>query len=333
MEEIVFKGDYQNIGHQLGKIYHKNGKVYNSQINKALYTKQLFYYRKFYPELLQELKGISAGGNYEYDKVAYDNLTGEIFWYKNKNRTSCTIFGVQNKFGTFVGRNYDWYPKTIASIYHYINPFSYNYIALTDNNYYPGFKKKDQSYYPDDAINEKGLYVGITFAHGKNTSYGLSSAHIRKLIIEKCKNVSEALALFKKIPVCCPKNFFLADKTGAMVVVEHASGKNYKVIKPQNGILIKTNHYLDPTLIKQDLLMLSRPANSTYVRYYELLRNVNLLGAEKIKLEDVAKLILDKKSYIRQHTRTSQTIWSLAMDMKKGKYELYYDNKKRKLAV
>ena len=335
MEEITFKGNYREIGKQLGKIYRKNGKSFGvKKLDKNLYNKQLSFYKKFYSELLEELQGISEGGNYNYENVVYDYITGEIDWYKSKTkRTSCTIFGVKNKFGTFLGRNYDWYPKTFASIYRYHNPFSYKYMAITDNNYYPGFKKEDQIYYVDDAINEKGLYIGITFAFGESFSYGLSSAHIRKLIIEKCKNVKEALAVFKRIQVCCPKNFFIADKAGNMAIVEHASGKNFKIIKPQNNILIKTNHYLDSELTKQDLILSSRPTNSTFVRYYELLRNINLIGVDKIKQKNVTELILDKKSYIRQNSSTSKTIWSLSMDIKKGEYNLYYKGNKKRIII
>ena len=335
MKELIFKGDYKEIGKQLGKIYRKNGKSFGCEKkDKNLYKKQLVIYKKFYPEILEEFQGISEGGNYNYEGVACSNIIGEIDWYKNKTkRSSCTIFGVQNKFGTFVGRNYDWYPKTTASIYKYNNPQSFKCVAVTDNNYGIEPKKEDITYYIDDAINEKGLYIGITFAHGANISSGLASEHIRKLIIEKCKNVSEALEIFKKIPICCPKNFFIADKTGRMVVVEHASGKNFKIIRPENGILIKTNHYLDPKLIKQDLIFKNRPTNSTYVRYYELLRNINLIGVNNIKQTDITKLILDKKSYIQQNSLNTKTIWSLSMDMKKGKYEFYYKGSKKRLII
>lgn len=334
MKEIIFKGEYKAIGKQLGVIYRKNGKLYDSKKrNINLYKKQLFFYKKFYPELLEEYRGIAEGGNYNYEDVIYSNITGELFWYKNKSRPSCTIFGVKNKFGTFVGRNYDWYPKTIASIYKYINPNSYNYIAVTDNNCGIEPQKKEISYYIDDAINEKGLYIGITFAHGSNTSYGLSSGHIRKLIIEKCKNVKEAIEFFNKIPVSCPKNFFISDRNGEMVIVEHASGKNFKVIKPQNGILIKTNHYLDPTLAKQDLILRARPSNSTFVRYYELLRNINLIGVDKIKQKNITKLILDTDSYLVQNSARVKTIWSISMDMKNQKYHLFYKLKMKKINI
>jgi len=335
MKVITFKGNYQDIGRQLGRIYRQNGKSFDCQkIDKVLCRRQLAYYKKFYPEMLEELKGISEGGNYSYDDVVYEDITGEINWYKNKiKRTSCTVFGVKNKFGTFVGRNYDWYPQSTASVYKYDNPQAYKYVAVTDNNYFPGSKKKDLFYYIDDAINEKGLYIGITFAYGAGTSYGLSSAHIRKLIMEKCKNVPEALAIFKKMPICCPKNFFIADKTGTMVVVEHASGRNYRIIKPEDGVLIKTNHYLNSALAKQDLILKARPTNSTYVRYFELLRNIKLIGVDKIKQNSVSKLVLNEGSYIRQNSTTTKTIWSLSLDMKKGKYYFYYRGNKEKIII
>ena len=334
MNSLILKGDYQNIGQQLGKIYRRNGKTFNDKIDRIFYQKQMSVYKKFYPEMLVELKGIAAGGHYDFDQVIYDNICGEINWYRNQiQRTSCTIFGVQNKFGTFVGRNYDWYPVAIATIYKYYNSQAYKYVAITDNGCGPQPQKKDLFYYIDDAINEQGLYIGITFAFGAQIATGLSSAHMRKLIIERCKNVSEALALFKKIPVGCPKNFFLADRSGEMVVVEHASGKNYKVIKPAQGILIKTNHYLDPILVKQDLILSQRPSNSTFVRYFELFRNINLLDPKKIKLSQVEKLILAKNSYIRQNSFTSKTIWSLVLDMKKRKYYFYYRGRKTGIKV
>ena len=335
MKELIFKGSYKEIGQQLGRIYHKNGKSFaDVKINKDLYAKQLTYYKKYYPEFLEELRGIAEGGNYGGDKVIYDNLVGEINWYKNKiKKTSCTIFGVKNNFGTFIGRNYDWYPESKAVIYKYDNPESYSYVAITDSGYFPGAKKENIFYYPNDAINEKGLYIGITFADGPDTSFGLSSSHIRKLIIEKCQSVTEALAMFKKIPVSCPKNFFIADKTGEIAVIEHASGKNYKVIKPQNGILIKTNHYLDPALVKIDLMLRTHPASSTFVRYYELLRDINLINPEKIRQADVSKLILNKNSYIRQNSFKDKTIWSLSLDMKKQKHYLYYHNTKIRIVI
>lgn len=334
MKELIFKGNYKDIGKQLGMIYRKNGKSYNDkEKDKNLFKKQLFFYKKFYLELLEEYAGIAEGGKYNYEDVVYSNITGELFWYKNKSRPSCTIFGVKNKYGTFVGRNYDWYPKTTAGVYKYINPNSYNYVAITDNNCGIEPRKEENSYYINDAINEKGLYIGITFAHGANTSYGLSSTHIRKLIIEKCKNVKEAIEFFNKIPVSSPKNFFIADKNGDMAVVEHASGKSFKVIRPQNGILIKTNHYLDPLLAKQDLLLKTRPSNSTFVRYYELLRNINLIGVDKIKQEDINSLILNKKSYMFQNSTRTKTVWSLSMDIKNQKYYLFYKGNKKKISV
>jgi predicted choloylglycine hydrolase len=335
MKKIILKGNYKKIGFQLGQIYRRNGKSFaDVKINKDLYAKQLVYYKKYYPELLEELRGIADGGNYDGDKVIYDNLIGEINWYKNKiKKTSCTVFGVKNNFGTFVGRNYDWYPEAKAAMYKYDNPESYSYVAITDSGYFPGAKKENVFYYPDDAINEKGLYIGITFADGPDTSFGLSSSHIRKLIIEKCQSVAEALAMFKKIPVSCPKNFFIADKTGEMAVAEHASGKNYKIIKPENGILIKANHYLDPALVKIDMMLRTHPTTSTFVRYYELLRDINLINPEKIKQDDITKLILNKNSYIRQNSFKDKTIWSLSLDMKKGRYYLYYRGNKREIVI
>ncbi|MBD3155954.1 MAG: linear amide C-N hydrolase, partial [Candidatus Aenigmarchaeota archaeon] len=317
------------IGQQQGEIYKKNGMNFrNIRIDQNLFENQLKIYKEHYPQLLEQFKGIAKAGNWDKDKVIYSFITGEIFTFTQvmKIRRACTIFGLQNENGTFIGRNYDWVQETenFFKIYKVQNPKRDNFIAVTDMALELNSVNKEWLFYnADDAINEKGLFIGLTFAYNEKWSHGLSCIHMIKLITETCGTVKEALDVFKKVPLCCPKNFFIADKNGDMAVVEHTS-KKFKILRSKDGLLIQTNHYVDQELMEEDSVLKNNPTHTTFLRYYETLREVNKKKSE-FQLSDVIKIMGDKDSFVLQEIPPIRTIWTLALDMKKQNYILYWD--------
>jgi len=345
MNVKIFKGNFFEIGQQQGEIYKDNGMNFGKlKIDyPLLYKKQLQVYKKYYPEALEELKGVAQAGNFDKDKLFYSFLCSEILAYAYKFgldvNKACTIFGVSNKNGVFIGRNYDWLAVTenFFQIYKVRNPKINSYIAVSDMGIASEAlaKPKYLSYCPDDLVNNKGLFISLTFAYNPKWSYGLTYFHMLRFISEKCSSVEEAIEVFKKVPLDCPKNFFIADKNGKMVVVEHASGRKFKVRYPQNGILIITNHYVDPELAKEDIVLKYLPSHNTFLRYYETLFKINQ-RKEDLKLADVIGILGDTKSYVCQNLILNKvhikTIWTLALDMKRQKYQIYWDLfSKRKL--
>jgi predicted choloylglycine hydrolase len=284
-----------------------------------LYRKQLDVYREYYPELLEELSGMADGVGSNPEQLIFRFICGEIFFYTDmlKLNRGCTIFGIKNKNGVFVGRNYDWEPAAtpLAASHTVLNSEKNSFIAFT----VLGIGSNSV----EDAINDKGLYVGITFADNHRWSFGLSSLHIGKLVAETCTTVDEALAVFAKVPLCCPKNYFIADKHGDMAVVEHTS-ERYRVLYPKDGILIQTNHYAHPELAEEDMLLHDMPFSDTYLRYYEVLRNLNL-KKETFDYSDIIKLLANPKSYVFENQPAVQTLWSLALDMKNARYRVYWN--------
>ncbi len=287
--------------------------------------KQLDVYKEYYPELLDELKGMADGRGFNPEHLIFRFICGEILFFTDmfKLKRGCTIFGIKNGNGVFVGRNYDWEPAGAKSIASHTmqNDGKNSFIAFTVDGI--------GSNYVEDAINSKGLYIGITFADNHRWSYGLSSLHIGKLIAETCATVDEALTVFSKVSLCCPKNYFIADKNGRMAVVEHTS-ERFKVLYPQNDILIQTNHYAHTELADEDMVLHDMPSSDTYLRYYEALQKLNL-QKEKFNYPGIMRLLTDPKSYIFKNRPAVQTIWSLAMDMKNSHYRFYWNlvNKRR----
>ena len=335
----IFKGDFFEIGSQQGKIYSKNRMSFKHiNIDHRLFRNQLRVYKKYYPDLLEEFKGVALAGKFDENNLIYKFITEEILQFTNRFnlQKACTVFGVKSQKGIFVGRNYDWRPVTekVFGVYKVVNPERNSFIALTDMGItgVSDAKPKYLFYNSDDAINDKGLFIGINFAYNYKWSYGLSCIHMTKLIAETCSTVGDAIKVFKTVPLCCPKNFFIADGDGDMAVVEHTS-KKYKIIYPENNVLIKTNHYIDPELAKEDAVLIRKPTHNTFLRYYETLQKVNARG-EKFLLPDVIKILGDAESCVCQNQHDVKTIWSLALDMKKRKYNLYWNTaEKRKKQI
>lgn len=326
----TFKGDFFALGKQQGRIYKQNGmNLRRVKIDPKLFRKQLQIYKKYYPELLEEFEGMAEAGNFDKDKLIYNFITGQIISYVNRFnlRKACTIFGVKSKGGIYVGRNYDWHPVTdrVFQIYKVANPQKNSFIAFSDMGI-GGPADSSPKYHfhdADDAINDRGLFIGLTFAFADKWAYGLVSTHIIKLIVETCTTVDDALKVFNRVPVCCPKNFFIADKNGDMAVVEHTS-RRFRVLYPKDGVLVQTNHYVDPELAKEDTVLIHVPSHNTFLRYAEALQKINA-KKDKFKFRDVIRVLGTPGTFVCQNNPKIKTIWSLALDMKNGKYKLYWD--------
>jgi len=338
MKTRIFKGNFFEIGEQQGRLYEANGLklLDNIKIDSILYKKQLRIYEKHYPELLEELSGIAEAGTYNKDKLIFGAITLEISAYRNTFSLykQCTIFGYKDEKSLYVGRNYDWLPSSngIFDIYKVINPERNSFIAVTDL----GIMSPETAtpeyymYVAADTINDKGLFIGLTYAYATQWSYGISNMFMIKLIAETCETVDEALSVFEKVPLCCPKNFFIADKNGDMVVVEHTS-KKFKVLYPKDNILIQTNHYVDAELAKEDIGLKQNPTNTNYsiIRYNETLRKINLEKG-KFNLSSIIKILGRPRIY--QDNPNAKTIWTLALDMSNKKYKIYWDVTKNRKA-
>lgn len=341
IETFKAKNSFE-LGEKFGKIYRKNGHEFDYvQINQDIYSQQLKIYQKHFPNFLEELEGMAASGGYDKDKLKYDFIAASVERIMSHPRfvppTACSVFGLKKNDDLFVGRNYVWLKATenIFKVYRTMNQKTYRYITISDMYIYKQqTAPKDLYYLPIDCINEKGLYIGLTASINNDCAFGLSSMHIIKLIAEKCKNVKEAVSVFKTVPLNCAKNFFIADAEGNMAIIEHFSGLNLKVLYPKDNLLIKTNHYIDPEFANKDRVLAYKPVSDTFLRYYEILREVNL-RKETFVQGDIPEILNKKNSYILQNSLTSRSIWTLSLSMTKKQYVLYYNlfGKKKSLKL
>lgn len=327
---LKFEGTYYEFGEHIGRQLIENDHDFAVDIDQNILRRQLKEYKKHYPEMLEQSAGIAHVTGLPVKQVIYNEIALHLESRKRRlaAKKGCTIFAVHENGRTFVGRNYDWMPR-VRMIFEKCDislKGKYRYFAFSDQSTWPGhLGRKTWEYSTEDAINEHGLYIGLTFSHIDKWSYGIDSPHMLRFVAEHCKNTKEALAAFRKIPVNCAQNFLVADKSGDMAVVQHYA-RGFEIIRPDDrGVLLLTNHVLSPKIKKLDQVRKDDPSHDTFLRYAEAEQLITeqlggINGNHEFQFTDIWP-ILRKSHYVYN----KETIWSLALELSEERYNLYHD--------
>ena len=329
-----FAGTTTEFGEYLAKKLAERNHSFNTCVNRRTLNKQLKIYKKFWPELIEELKVVANYLNMPEDEIIYDEIASMVDNQKRRVKKfydskidACTVFAIKENGKTFVGRNYDWDPSVRNFFQNYDLKIgsSYRFFAFSDEGVYPGHcGLRTRKLCMQDAVNEYGLYIGLTASklREKYWNYGFSSYHIIRYIAEHCKTTKEALAVFRKISLVIPKNFLIADKTGDIAVVEHAA-RDYEILRPKRFMgaeyIIHTNHCLDCKYAKVDPALEINPKTSTFLRYAEA---DYLIRAQlpNYDFNDTGHILRNSDYVYNDHT-----IWSLALELSELRFVYYYD--------
>ncbi len=330
-----FTGAEIDFGEYLAEKLKERNHNFDTNVNRRTLNKQLKIYKKYWPEILEESKAVANYLGMPEVDILYDEIASTIDQQKlhvkmahDAKTDACTIFAIYENGKTFVGRNYDWDPsaRDYFQCYDLKIGKSYRYFAFSDEGTYPRhYGRRTWKLYMEDAINECGLYIGLTASklREKYWNYGFSSYHMIRYIAEHCKTTKEALVVFAKIPVAVPKNFLIADKTGDIAVVEHAA-KDYKILRPKKftdaKYIIQTNHCLDPKYAKVDPVLALNPKADTFLRYEEA---DYLIRAElpNYNFTDTGRILRDS-----HYVYNDDTIWSLALELSEPRLTYYHDS-------
>ena len=97
MNMKIFKGDFFEIGKQQGVIMKNNGlNLDGVSVNEKIVGEQLKIYQQYYPERIEELEGISAGGNFNKDKVFQIYLARRIDAFLQKDQKFVSLHDIRN---------------------------------------------------------------------------------------------------------------------------------------------------------------------------------------------------------------------------------------------
>lgn len=221
MYHLRLKGDHYQMGVKRGKIFQKANisfplKLDDFQINHGKQSEELL--RKFFPEVCDEIKGVSDTIGANYLHFATWMLCMGCCMYNLEHNIpvevrGCTAFAYSGSGRIIYGRNNDLPPYlrngSSSEIYAPINGNRFN---ITTSSFING----------EEGLNEHGLAVAMTFVMTdlKKIQPGFNSCFVVRYLLEKAGNTEEAIKMLMNLPVASNCNILLADKSGKMAVIE-----------------------------------------------------------------------------------------------------------------
>lgn len=324
MYHARFKKSHYEAGYKWGSLLYKNGSIISSQHTFVItkerkeFAKQcLPIYKKYYPEILEEIRGIADG-----QKSSYEDLyTFLISMYCFEFNNHCTCFAFKDDHNIIFGRNSDFLVE-LEKLY-------MNCLYKLDGGY--AFNGNTTAFVQmEDGVNEYGLAVGLTFVYPKIRKAGLNSGMLVRYLLEKCKTTEEAIIKLKELPIASAQTLTIIDKKGEMVIVE-CNSKNIEIIRPnEDGNFVATANNFNSLKMKEyrNIGIDDWNSDERYkVAYNSLKENKNAFSFE------LAKNILSGEfGFMCQYDRKTgaDTVWSVIYDLKNNRIYRVEGNPSRK---
>jgi len=319
-----FKGTHYKAGYKWGELLYKNNNIISNkhtfiitEERKRFANQCLPIYEKYYPEVLEEIKGIAEGQRDSYENLNTFLLSMYCFEFNNH----CTCLAFKNDNNIILGRNSDFLVD-LEKLY-------MNCLYKLDNVY--SFNGNTTAFVEmEDGINEYGLAVGLTFIYPKIIGVGFNAGMLVRYLLEKCKTTNEAIATLKKIPVASQQTLTIADNTGNMVVVE-CNAEHIELIKPnKDGNFVATaNEFNSPKMKKYNNYDIDDwKAEERYLVAYNSLKENN----SNFSIELAKDILSGKYGFMCQYDRrtNADTVWSVIYDIRNKKIYIVEGNPSRK---
>mgnify|MGYP001317675841 CR=1 FL=1 len=298
------QGTHYEMGLKYGTLLYRNGIRFDNiiQLSKeqqAFGLQSLSLYHLHYPEIMDEIRGMSEGLRYPFEPFACFLLNMGVFG----EDYGCTCICFKNGADLIFARNHDMFSqfkKLTESCL--VRPTSgYTFVG-----------QGDALVGKEDGVNEHGLAVGMTFVAANHTRPGFNFLFIVRYLLEKSKTVEEAIALLHNLPICTSQNIILADRHGDMAVVECCS-EAIVVRKPkgEEQFLVSTNHFIEPIMLKYD----GKPEQNWYLsetRYHTTQQALRMTQNYPDSILFAQQILSGKLGFVCQYKKelNFDSLWS-----------------------
>lgn len=319
-----FKGTHYEVGYKWGSLLYKNNNIISNKHTFVITEERRKFakecipiYEKFYPEILQEIKGIADGQKDSYENLCTFLLSMYCFEFDNK----CTCFAYKDDKNIIFGRNSDFLVE-LEKLY-------MNCLYKLDNVY--AFNGNTTAFVQmEDGVNEYGLAIGLTFVYPKVRKAGFNSGMLVRYLLEKCKTTDEALESIKKIPIASQQTLTIADITGNMIIVE-CNCNHIQVIKPnkdENFVATANNFNSKEMIGYRNYGIDDWRSDERYAVTYNTLKEHN----GRFSFELAKDILSGKYGFMCQYDRKTgaDTVWSVVYDLKNKKIYRVEGNPSRK---
>lgn len=199
----------------------------------------------FFPEVLDEMRGVAESANLNYDALSVMLLTHP----QTQSASSCSIFAAKQGNQVWMGRNYDMYYWLAEYVESYFTIPLGSYRSLGQTDFFVG---------RDDGVNEKSLGTAVTGCANDYFQPGVAFWIAVRYLLDKCATVEEGVKFLTEAPPHSAITVLLADATGNMAVVETTPMRT-EVRWPEADFIVSTNHFNHPEM---QSIKLSEPPDS-----------------------------------------------------------------------
>lgn len=215
MVHAYFEGTHYGAGFRWGSLLlkHKNKILENlpfpiTRERMDFAASCLPVYEEYYPEILEEIQGLADGQRCDA-RILKAMLLG---MYAMPPSCGCSCFALANEQSLLLGRNSDFVTD--------LEKLNLNVIyKLTDGAY--SFTGNTTAFVEiEDGVNEHGLAAGLTSVYPRQRKPGLNAGFLLRYLLEKCKDVPQAVARLSRLPAASAQTLTLADASGRIAVIE-----------------------------------------------------------------------------------------------------------------
>lgn len=309
-----FEGTHYEIGFRWGALLAKHGNYILENVGFPITAERLAFsesclpvYQEYFPEILQEIRGIADG-----QKCDEKKLRAFLFsMYALPPCCNCSCFAVANGTNVLFGRNSDFLTELEKSNRNVLYRFKTHSFSFTGNT--TAFVQME------DGVNEHGLAIGLTSIQPTSVRPGMNAGLLLRFFLEKCKSTEEVVERLHTLPISSAQTFTIADAAGNIAVAECCSEK-VEIRKPsgQKPYVCATNVFRTDKMAQFSIAGIDNWRAEE--RYETLVSSLNR-NADTMDLELAADLLSGKHGFLCQYDRRTgkDTVWSVLYDLTRGK--------------
>lgn len=319
MYQLSLNGDHYQMGVKRGTIFQRNKLSFplhldQFQLEHGKQSENIL--RDFFPEVCEEIKGVSDTIGVHYMSLASWMLCMGCCMYNLENNVpaeirGCTAFAYSKGGSVIYGRNNDLPPflKNGCRSDLYI-PADGNRFQITTSSFING----------EEGLNEHGLAVAMTFVMTslEQIQAGLNSCFIVRYLLEKADCAQKAISLLMELPIASNCNILVADKTGNMAVIEctAATKRIREAAHIDNGKIVCTvNSFTSDEMRPYDA---SHGNNYDSGKRYQVVMDSFSTHIKEDYIESTKQLLKGDYGFMCQYDCDPdfETVWSSIFDLK-----------------
>jgi isopenicillin-N N-acyltransferase-like protein len=241
---------------------------------------------------LDGMRGIAAGATQDLIDILTLNLRYELLYFQFgvcAMVDGCTSFAVLPEASAnghlLIGQNWDWIPQVRGAVVHTVEPDGFETLSFTEAGIVGG----------KIGLNSAGLGVAINglLTTVDDWSRREPPFHLRCYQILRARDIDTASAFVTRTRRACSTNFVLAQTPDRALDCE-AAPDTLRILEPDAGMLVHTNHFLDPTRLGVE----EPPSERRPHSYHRQERMTALLNARQpVAIGDLEVALRDHDDY------------------------------------